>query len=243
MAPATIREKRGRPDPLRRLVRAIGRRVLGTVTHVATGEAAAALTFDDGPHPAYTPRLLDILARHGARATFFVIGERVAAHPELARRAVAEGHALANHTWSHAQLPDVPGAERRRELARCAATIDPLGGERLFRPPRGRQSLASRLDVARSGHAVVTWSAHAEDWRRHDAAWLAGRLAAQLRPGAIFLLHDAIWDGLEPGVEDRGPLLEAVDRFLAEAAPHTRFVTVPELLALGRPVKVNWYRT
>lgn len=239
---SAVERKQRRPGALRRLAAGLGRRALGTITSVATEAPAAALTFDDGPHPVYTPRLLDILARHGARATFFVIGERVAAHPELARRAVAEGHTLANHTWSHVQLPDATGAERRREIARGAAAIAPMGGAALFRPPRGRQSLASRLAVALAGHAVVTWSAHAEDWRPHDAAWMAARLAAQLRPGAIFLLHDAIWDGLEPGVEDRGPLLEAVDAFLAGAAPATRFVTVPELMGLGRPVTVNWYR-
>lgn len=241
MQHAGARQSRGM-RPLRRLAAALGRRALGTLTHVATDEPAVALTFDDGPHPDYTPRLLEILARHGARATFFVVGERAVAHPELVRRAAAEGHALGNHTWSHAQLPDLRGAERRREIARCAAAIAPPGAWPIFRPPRGRQTLPSRIDAAIMGQLVVAWSAHAEDWRRHDADWLAARLAARLRPGAILLLHDAIWDALEPGVEDRGPLLESVDRLLGEASAHTRFVTVPELLVLGRPVMANWYR-
>lgn len=219
-----------------------GRTLLGTITGVRTAEPVAALTFDDGPHPEFTPLLLDTLARHGARATFFVIGERVAAYPALARRIVAEGHALANHTWSHIRLTGHPGSVRRRELARGAAAIAPFGGVRLFRPPWGAQSPASRLEIALAGHAAVTWSAHAEDWRRHDAAWTAARLAGQLLPGVIFLLHDAMIDPLEPGIEDRAAVIEAVGRLLAATRGSYSFVTVPELLRRGAPVRENWYK-
>jgi peptidoglycan/xylan/chitin deacetylase (PgdA/CDA1 family) len=227
----------------RRATAAAGRRFLGTLTRVKTAEPLVALTFDDGPHPLYTPALLDVLARYGARATFFVIGEQVAAHPELARRIVAEGHALANHTWSHRDLPDLTRAERHREIRRCAVALAPYGDARLFRPPHGRLDLASRLDLALAGHLPVTWSAHAEDWRHHDATTFAERLRARVRPGSITLLHDAITGpGLEPGVHDRTPLIEAVARFLAESVGRLRAVTVAELMRTGTPVYTNWYQ-
>lgn len=220
----------------------LGRALLGTVTGVATDRPMVALTFDDGPHPAYTPALLDVLAHHGARATFFVIGRQVRAHPELAARIAREGHTLANHTDSHPLLPALAGRARRAEIAACAATIAPYGGARLLRPPQGRQSLASRLDALRMGHAVVTWSGHAEDWRPHDARWMAAKLAGELRPGAIILLHDAIEGPTDPAVVDRTATIAAVELLLAEAAGRYSFVTLPELLRAGRPERLNWYR-
>lgn len=246
-ATATLRRglRRARRTGLRAAaapVELLGRALLGTITGVRTAEPLVALTFDDGPHPTYTPTLLDVLARHGARATFFVVGRHVRAHPEVAARAAREGHALANHTDTHALLPAIGGAARRAELDACAAAIAPYGGLRLLRPPQGRQSLASRLDALRAGHAVVTWSAHAEDWRAHDAPWMAAKLARELRPGAIALLHDMIIGPEDPAVADRAPVIAAVDLLLSELAGRYRFVTLPELLRAGKPERVNWYR-
>lgn len=220
----------------------LGRTLLGTITAVNTADPLVALTFDDGPDPRYTPALLDVLARHGARATFFVVGRQVRAHPAIAARAAREGHALANHTDSHPLLPVAGSAVRRAEIAACAAVIAPYGGLRFLRPPQGRQSLGSRFDALRAGHAVVTWSAHAEDWRAHDAAWMAARLASELRPGAIVLLHDALEGPDDPAAADRLPMIAAVDMLLAELSGRYRFVSLPELLRAGNPVRVNWYR-
>jgi peptidoglycan/xylan/chitin deacetylase (PgdA/CDA1 family) len=124
---------------LRRLVSAGHRAVMGPITHVATREPVAALTFDDGPHPDYTLRLLEILGRHQATATFFVVGEAAQRHPDVVRQIAASGHALGNHGWDHTSLVTVDGRERRRQVRACAAAIGPCG-ERLFRPPFGHQS-------------------------------------------------------------------------------------------------------
>ena len=87
----------------------------------------AALTFDDGPTPEYTPRVLDILERHGAKGTFFMIGSNAAAYPEIVRRVAEAGHAIANHTWDHPAFPSIPDRERRRQVLRCAEAISTLG--------------------------------------------------------------------------------------------------------------------
>jgi peptidoglycan-N-acetylglucosamine deacetylase len=228
------------PIALGRVVTMAQARNLGTVTGVDTAEPLVALTFDDGPHPEYTPRLLDVLRRHGALATFFVIGERVAAAPEIAMRIVEEGHVLANHTWSHPRMPDISGARRREEIRRCAEIIAPLGGTTLFRPPHGAQTVASRLDVRRCGHDCVTWSDHYEDWLALPSEVIASRLRATMRPGTIAVLHDATWDPIEPGAEDRSALIDAVDRVLEDHSGRLRFVTLPELMRHGTVRRKAW---
>ena len=141
---------------------------LGSILRVRTQEPAVALTFDDGPHPEDTPPLLDLLARHKAKATFFVVGKSVRRHPELVERLAAEGHALGNHTWDHLSLPSLTGRFRRAQLA---WTEEALGARssRLFRPPYGEQTPASRLAPLRLGLDVVCWDVIAEDWRDDPA--------------------------------------------------------------------------
>ena len=240
-----VRSRRVRPPPrvksAIKSVLAASARIGGTITHVATREPLAALTFDDGPNPEATPRLLDLLGAHGARATFFVVGEAAARHREIVVRAAREGHAVANHSWDHPSFPLLTSAERRRQIARCAAALAPHG-ERLFRPPWGHQSLASRWDAARCGHAVVAWSAMAEDWLDDPAEVLSARVRPHLVPGAIVLLHDALYRTIAERFRDRAPMLAAVESLLREFAGRLRFVTVPELLRAGRARKWHWYK-
>jgi peptidoglycan-N-acetylglucosamine deacetylase len=215
---------------------------LGTVRGVRTAERVAALTFDDGPHPEWTPRLLDILAARGAKATFFVVGEAVRAHPELTARIRDEGHALGNHTWDHRSLPTLGRRERRAQLERCREALAPYGGDaRLFRPPFGDQTLASLLTARRLGYTVVTWSHAAGDWLPRSAADLQADLARKLAPGVIILLHDALYRTPDPGSSDRSAVLGAVAGLLA-ARPDYAFVTVPTLLG-GATLKRSLRRT
>lgn len=236
----TVLQLAAAPIALGRVATASRVRRLGTLVSVDTREPVVALTFDDGPHPEYTPRLLDILRRHDARATFFVIGERVAEHPGITARITSEGHVLANHTWSHPRMTDVSGESRRDEIRRCAEAIAPFGGVNLFRPPQGRQSVSSRMDVHRLDHDCVAWSAHLEDWLPQSPAALTARLRAALTPGAIVVLHDAIWDPMVEGAENRDAVLDAVDVILTEMSDHMRFVTVPELLVAGVGNRRPW---
>lgn len=226
---------------LNRLSKAILSRLIGTVTKVRTDEPLAALTFDDGPDPEYTPRVLEVLARHNARGTFFMLGKRAAAHPQLVAQIAQAGHALANHTFDHVKMPQTPRRERLSQLRRCREALAPYGAP-LFRPPFGGQSFASRLDTMLAGYDVVAWSMHAEDWAGHNSATMVGRLERQLKPGSIILLHDTLYNPRVAAAADRGPTIEALDTFLAQTAGRYQFLTVPELMRRGRPVRETWFR-
>jgi peptidoglycan/xylan/chitin deacetylase (PgdA/CDA1 family) len=212
----------------------------GSLTRVATREPAIALTFDDGPDPESTPQVLEVLERHGARGTFFLVGKRAARHPDLVARLVAGGHAVANHSWDHPSFRRIDGATRRSQIRACAEALLSAGdtpGPRLFRPPFGEQSLASRLDAWRAGHTVVGWDVVAEDWRDDPAETLNQRVMRRLRRGSIVLFHDSLYVTEEARFRDRAPMLAALEILLGRLAPAFRFVTVPELLRLGRPVR------
>lgn len=226
---------------LDRISSRLTRKLLGTITHVSTVEPAVALTFDDGPHPDFTVRLLDILARYGAQATFFMVGASAARQPELVRQVARAGHCIGNHSYDHLSFPLLSSRERRRQLRLAQAAIAPYG-QRLFRPPYGHQNLASRLDALRLGYQVVTWNVVANDWLDHDATWLTNRLTDQIRPGSIILLHDALFDAEAERFFDRSPTLEAIDLLLARLGHQFHFVTVPELFRRGCRQYRHWRR-
>lgn len=219
---------------------ALGHTSFGSITHVETNERVAALTFDGGPDDTWTPRVLDTLARHGATATFFVIGSYVEKHPEIVRRAVDEGHALGNHTWDHPSFPLVSGEVRREQVRRCESVLEPFGGHaRLFRPPYCEQSLASRFDLWRMGYDVVMASVTAKDWEDREASFMGERLDQGLAPGQVILLHDAVCD---QRYRSREEMLTALDAFLGRWSDTYAFVTVPDLLRRGRPQRDIWLR-
>ncbi|AFL90120.1 putative xylanase/chitin deacetylase [Terriglobus roseus DSM 18391] len=171
------------------------------------GTHTVALTYDDGPSPRNTSALLDLLAEHRAHATFFLIGEHVRKHPELARRVVAGGHAIGNHTTMHPNLRKKSDARVREELTACQKTIeDTLGvSPVLFRPPYGARR-PGVLRIARSlGLTPVMWNVTAHDWGTIGATAIQARVDKGLHANAKrcvasnVLLHDASHlDGAEP---------------------------------------------
>ncbi len=225
----------------RRIITGGLRRVLGTITHVSTQKPVVALTFDDGPHPEFTPRLLEILQKHQAHATFFMVGGAAQRHPDIVRRVAEAGHAIGNHSWDHSSLPLLTGKERRAQIRACEKALAPYG-QRLLRPPYGHQSVASRLDALWLGYQVITWNVTASDWQDRSANWITDRLVNEVRPGDIVLFHDALYTYVEKRYTDRGPTLQAVDLLLERLGERFRFVTVPELLRSGRPQRRNWYQ-
>lgn len=214
---------------------------LGSVIRVATDDPVIALTFDDGPHPEDTPPLLELLERHGARATFFMVGKSARRWPDLVKRVAEGGHAVANHTWDHLSMPLLSGRYRRSQIEWCAEALAPHGTP-LFRPPYGEQSLGSRLDVLRAGHDVICWDVIAEDWRDDPPEALLTRIYRRLRRGSIVLLHDTLYTAPEEGWRDRAPMRAAVEQLLVDLKDRFWFVTVPELLKLGRPFRWHWYQ-
>ena len=168
---------------------------------------AIALTYDDGPSPRNTPALLDLLAKHNVRATFFLIGEHVRKHPDIARRIAAAGHVIGNHTTMHPNLAKKSSDRVREELTRCQQTIAGTLGQQpvLFRPPYGARQ-PSTLRVARElALTPVMWNVTAHDWDPIGVPAILSRIdkgIARNRKRAIasnILLHDASHlDGAEP---------------------------------------------
>jgi peptidoglycan/xylan/chitin deacetylase (PgdA/CDA1 family) len=177
---------------------------------------AVALTFDDGPDPATTPVILDLLSAARCTATFFPIGANAAAHPALVRRICAEGHALGLHTQTHPYTyPLLPPARQRSELAANAAILTRLVGTapRLFRPPMGIST--PLVASAAAGLVTVTWGVSGRDTRTVDPAAIRRRVGRGLRPGAIILLHDGAAPR-HPG--DRSATAAALPGILADLA-------------------------
>lgn len=146
------------------------------------------LTFDDGPSP-QTPGLLKALRKHGARGTFFVSGGTSTMHRPVLRRMHRDGHAVGNHTWSHAQLTRVGDKVLREQIRRPKRALGSLL-DTCMRPPYGLIDRRVAAVSLAAGFQPVMWTEHIEDWRPHSLAWTIQRLRDATRPGAVILTHD-----------------------------------------------------
>ncbi len=195
----------------------------------APGAGRLALTFDDGPSES-TPAVLEALARHGARATFFFCGANVLRLPEIARRAAAEGHQMGNHTYGHPRLFLRTRRQIAKEIGDTQQAIEQVTGSRpeLFRPPYGIRWFGLYPALRQHQLRAVMWSACVFDWSRPADQVEAG-LRTKAADGAVVLLHDG--DGTAPG-DRRAGTARAVDRVLPFLADRgLRCVTVSELFA------------
>jgi peptidoglycan/xylan/chitin deacetylase (PgdA/CDA1 family) len=210
-----------------------------TICREPTAGRKVCLTYDDGPNPELTPRLLDLLDRYGAKATFFLIGEWAEREPGLIRETVARGHALGNHTYTHPTMP-AHGAKRiREELRRCRAGVEASGetfstidGAALMRPPYGRRRPGTLRTMREEGYVPVTWSVTCYDWRAHTTTRAISRRGKRAKEGDIILLHDG--SNEEPAA-DRHKSIEGTENILEHLTPKGySFVTVPDLVAAAR---------
>ncbi|MFN8160711.1 MAG: polysaccharide deacetylase family protein [Solirubrobacterales bacterium] len=210
-----------------------------TICRVPGAGKLVALTYDDGPNPRHTPELIELFARHGARATFFLVGRWAEREPALVRELAEAGHAIGNHTHTHPTMPVKGAAEVREELGRCREAIGAAGveatrldGATLMRPPYGRRRPGTLRVLRREGYVPVLWSITCWDWReRETAQTIAGR-AARARDGDLVLLHDGDYRVPEG---DRAASVAATAKTLERlGAEGYGFVTVPELVAAGR---------
>jgi peptidoglycan/xylan/chitin deacetylase (PgdA/CDA1 family) len=205
-----------------------------SISFVATREPVVALTFDDGPDPASTPCVLDVLEHFGVPATFFMIGRNVVEHRELATEVVRRGHEVANHSQDHLWLDQQPRGVVQRQVDLGAQSLVRAGAppNGLFRPPHGWTSGAVAGVLRREGSRSIFWS----DCLEHHLALgtpatAVAAMAARARPGSILLCHDGgHLDGPHPQKIDRSATVAALPHLLeAVLAKHLRFVTVSEL--------------
>jgi peptidoglycan-N-acetylglucosamine deacetylase len=187
-----------------------------------------AMTFDDGPSATLTPKLLDLLAAHRIKATFFVIGQNVAEYPEIVARAAREGHEIGNHSWSHPNLGKMSDEGVRRQLRQADDAIKTATGKRpvLMRPPYGSiTGREKRWIHDEFGYDIILWDVDPYDWKRPGPAAVRNRILNETRPGSIVLAHD-----IHPGTIEAMP-----STFDALEAKGFKFVTVSELIRMAVP--------
>lgn len=207
-----------------------------TYTHIRTSKKVIAITFDDGPHPENTPRLLDMLKARNIKATFYVVGDMVTHYPEIVAREVAEGHEVGNHTKSHKLLSRLSDDGVRAELQVCHDAVIAASGvaPKTMRPPYGGITKSQKAWVKEEfGYPSILWSVDPLDWRRPGSSAVASRLLAGASPGGILLCHD-----IHPGTIDAMPAV--LDQLLAQGY---EFVTVAELIAMDESASESEQKT
>jgi peptidoglycan/xylan/chitin deacetylase (PgdA/CDA1 family) len=206
-----------------------------------------ALTYDDGPNPPYTDKILDVLKKERVNATFFVVGRAVAQYPRTVKRMVAEGNAIGNHTWDHAHLLVLRRTAMRAEMVRADDAIFAAVGQHpaIMRPPFGARDWRVMDEMRRLGYTVIMWSVPLpKDWEYPTAQTIAHRIIPQVKDGSIIVLHDGnrgqlcAARHLNTHICDRNQDIEAT-RLVIEGlkAKGFQFVTIPEMIARHKVTK------
>ncbi|OEF96282.1 polysaccharide deacetylase family protein [Desulfuribacillus alkaliarsenatis] len=204
-------------------------------TMVLTGsllDDKIALTFDDGPDPRFTPLILDVLKQYNARATFFVMGSRAVAYPDIIRRMENEGHVIGNHTYWHPNLVRHEVERTRWEVLETEKVLNDILGyrPRLFRAPYGALNTDVVQELARQDFSVVGWSVDSLDWRQLPADEIARNVLGNVHPGAIVLFHD----GGDWTMDLTGTVNSLHEIIPVLQQEGMSFVTVPELINISK---------
>lgn len=191
-----------------------------------------ALTFDDGPDTVFTPQILDVLKRHNVKATFFVVGNRAEAHPELVKRMAREGHVIGNHSYNHPNLPKMSDENFHYQIQHTEDILHRLIGyyPKLVRPPYGAINESQILWLAGQNFKVINWNVDSLDWKGLKADQVSSNVLSHVHPGSIILQHCAGGHG-----EDLSGTIQALPRIIQKLRDDgVEFVTVPELLNLPK---------
>jgi peptidoglycan-N-acetylglucosamine deacetylase len=195
------------------------------------GSKKIALTYDDGPNDQHTEKLLEVLAKHSVRATFFMIGRYVQQRPEIARSVARAGHVIGNHTFTHPLLIFKSATETRAQLVDCRHALQDAIGEHsnLFRPPFGGRRPATLRITRELGLHTTMWNVTGYDWNAPPAATIEKKVVSQIRGGDVILLHDGGDRGL---ATDRAQTVIASDNLIRRYKDQGyEFVTVPQMIA------------
>lgn len=201
-----------------------------TFIGLGRGSRLLALTYDDGPNDPYTWHVMEVLERHGVKATFFLIGQFVRQKPRIARAIVEAGHVIGSHTWDHPNLIFCSATEVRRQLELAQSAIFDATGvaSKLFRPPFGGRRPATLRAVRAFGLLPIMWSVTCYDWRAESADRIVAHARRQVRGGDIILLHDGGY--LRMGA-DRSRTVAASGEILScYPGEGYEFVTIPQML-------------
>ena len=153
-----------------------------------------ALTFDDGPHPYLTPKILDVLKKYKVHATFFLVGENVKNYPDLAERILKEGHEIGNHTYTHGRVSERSFFEMRKEIELCESAIYEQTDykTKIFRPPEGFLDDKIRAISKEMDYSVILWNIDTKDWAHATPQAICQNITEHISPGSIILMHDYI---------------------------------------------------
>lgn len=202
------------------------------IDKVETDKKVVALTFDDGPDPQFTPALLDVLKKHDAQATFFVMGKKAESHPQILKRIAAENHEIGNHSYSHPDFNKLKKDAQLEEINKTTAIIKSLTGQSpmLLRPPGGYLSY-DLMEMSKKQKLTIaywTYQQDSKDWRNGTKApAIAGHIIKNIQPGQVIILHDGCPNSMET--------VRAVDMIISNLKEDGyTFVTMSELIKIGK---------
>jgi peptidoglycan-N-acetylglucosamine deacetylase len=213
----------------------------GMITNVETKKPLVAMTFDDGPDPIYTPKLLKIFKEFKAHGTFFMVGNGALNYKSILHETAKEGHDIGNHTMDHVSMLSVNRRERWEQIKMCKKILFPYG-QKYFRPPYGEQNGWSNIEVAILGYQQIGWNLDVDDWRNGDLILMADEIRKKITNGCIILFHDTIYDKGnpkhkkvdQPAKLKRDATVKLVELLLKEFSGRFQFVTISEMLKNGK---------